>query len=176
MDFANFFANYGLILLLAALLVFMFWSSRRRLQKQKAEQEERARQTVPGAEVLLQGGLYGTIVSYDLNYRPSLWKSQGGLEGARKINRHIAKSVDVMIGNEEDYTACLGFEVEGLDEHISAIDPANFKKMIQTAVKEFPNFKVAATTLRNAKTASINDWSAILYAGGEFYASMMREN
>ncbi|WJL95553.1 preprotein translocase subunit YajC [Microbacterium sp. ET2] len=65
MDFANFFANYGLILLLAALLVFMFWSSRRRLQKQKAEQEERARQTVPGAEVLLQGGLYGTIVSYD---------------------------------------------------------------------------------------------------------------
>lgn len=65
MDFANFFANYGLIILLAALLVFMFWSSRRRLQKQKAEQEERARQTVPGAEVLLQGGLYGTIVSYD---------------------------------------------------------------------------------------------------------------
>ncbi len=65
MDFATFFANYGLILLLAALLVFMFWSSRRRLQKQKAEQEERARQTVPGAEVLLQGGLYGTIVSYD---------------------------------------------------------------------------------------------------------------
>ena len=119
---------------------------------------------------------YGTIVSYDLNYRPSLWKSQGGLEGARKINRHIAKSVDVMIGNEEDYTACLGFEVEGLDEHISAIDPANFKKMIQTAVKEFPNFKVAATTLRNAKTASVNDWSAILYAGGEFYHSMMREN
>ena len=68
------------------------------------------------------------------------------------------------------------FEVEGLDEHISAIDPANFKKMIATAVKQFPNFKVAATTLRNAKTASVNDWSAILYAGGEFYQSMMREN
>ena len=81
-----------------------------------------------------------------------------------------------MIGNEEDFTACLGFEVEGLDEHISAIDPANFKKMIQTAVKQFPNFKVAATTLRNAKTASFNDWSAILYAGGKFYQSMMREN
>lgn len=119
---------------------------------------------------------YGTIVSYDLNYRASLWKSQGGKEGAQKINRHIAKYVDVMIGNEEDFTACLGFEVEGLDKHISAIDPANFKKMIQTAVKQFPNFKVAATTLRNAKTASVNDWSAILYAGGEFYQSMMREN
>jgi 2-dehydro-3-deoxygluconokinase len=70
----------------------------------------------------------------------------------------------------------LGFEVEGLDEHISAIDPANFKKMIQEASKQFPNFKVAATTLRNAKTATFNDWSAILYAGGNFYQSMMREN
>jgi 2-dehydro-3-deoxygluconokinase len=89
---------------------------------------------------------YGTVISYDLNYRASLWKSQGGKEGAQKVNRHIAQYVDVMIGNEEDFTACLGFEVEGLDEHISSIDPANFKKMIQTAVKEFPNFKVAATT------------------------------
>jgi 2-dehydro-3-deoxygluconokinase len=119
---------------------------------------------------------YGTIVSYDLNYRASLWKSQGGKEGAQTINRAIAKHVDVMIGNEEDFTACLGFEVEGLDEHISAIDPANFKKMIQTAVSQFPNFKVAATTLRNAKTATFNDWSAILYAGGEFYHSVLREN
>ena len=119
---------------------------------------------------------YGTVVSYDLNYRASLWKSQGGKPGAQKINREIARYVDVMIGNEEDFTACLGFEVEGLDEHISAIDPANFKTMIATAVREFPNFKVAATTLRNAKTASVNDWSAILWAGGEFYASQMREN
>jgi 2-dehydro-3-deoxygluconokinase len=119
---------------------------------------------------------HGVIVSYDLNYRASLWKSQGGKEGARKINRAIAKHVDVMIGNEEDFTACLGFEVEGLDEHISTIDPTNFKKMIARAVKEFPNFKVAATTLRNAKTASFNDWSAILYAGGQFYLSTVRED
>jgi 2-dehydro-3-deoxygluconokinase len=119
---------------------------------------------------------YGTVVSYDLNYRASLWKSQGGKPGAQAINREIAQYVDVMIGNEEDFTACLGFEVEGLDEHISAIDPANFKTMIATAVREFPNFKVAATTLRNARTATFNDWSAILWAGGEFYASQMREN
>jgi 2-dehydro-3-deoxygluconokinase len=119
---------------------------------------------------------HGTIVSYDLNYRASLWKGQGGKPAAQTINRAIAKDVDVMIGNEEDFTACLGFEVEGMDEHISAIDPANFKKMIESAVKQFPNFKVAATTLRNARTATFNDWSAILYAGGEFYASMLREN
>lgn len=119
---------------------------------------------------------YGTVVSYDLNYRGQLWKSQGGKEGAQKINRAIAEHVDVMIGNEEDFTACLGFEVEGLDEHISKIDPANFKKMIETAVKTYPNFKVAATTLRNAKTASVNDWGAIIYAGGQFYEAPMREN
>jgi 2-dehydro-3-deoxygluconokinase len=117
---------------------------------------------------------YGTIVAYDLNYRGQLWKSQGGKAGAQKVNREIAQYVDVMIGNEEDFTACLGFEVEGLDEHISKIDPANFKKMIETAVKEFPNFKVAATTLRNAKTASVNDWGAVIWAGGNFYEAPMR--
>ena len=119
---------------------------------------------------------HGTIVSYDLNYRASLWRSQGGQEAAQRVNRTIAPYVDVMLGNEEDFTACLGFKVEGLDEHISEIDPANFKKMIETAVKAFPNFKVVATTLRNAKTASINDWSAILFAGGSFHQSAMREN
>jgi 2-dehydro-3-deoxygluconokinase len=119
---------------------------------------------------------YGTVVSYDLNYRASLWKSQGGKDGAQKVNREIAQYVDVMLGNEEDFTACLGFEVEGLDEHISKIDPANFKKMIAKAVKEFPNFKVAATTLRNAKTATFNDWGAVIWAGGNFYEAPMREN
>ena len=89
---------------------------------------------------------HGTIISYDLNYRPSLWKSIGGLEKAQEVNREIAKYIDVMIGNEEDFTACLGFEVEGVDENISAIDVDKFKSMINTAVSEFPNFKVTATT------------------------------
>ncbi|MFT4220372.1 MAG: preprotein translocase subunit YajC [Microbacterium sp.] len=61
----EFFGQYGLLLVLGVLLVFMFVSSRRRTQRMKAEQEQKARQTVPGAEVLMQGGLYGTIVSYD---------------------------------------------------------------------------------------------------------------
>jgi 2-dehydro-3-deoxygluconokinase len=119
---------------------------------------------------------HGTLISYDLNYRPSLWKTIGGQKRAREVNREIAPLVDVMLGNEEDFTACLGFEVEGLDEHISAIDPVNFKKMIATAVKQFPNFKVAATTLRNAKTATFNDWGAIIWAGGQFYEAPLREN
>ena len=117
---------------------------------------------------------HGTIISYDLNYRPSLWKSIGGLEKAQEVNREIAKYIDVMIGNEEDFTACLGFEVEGVDENISSIDVDKFKAMINTAVSEFPNFKVTATTLRAVKTATVNDWGAICWAGGEFYESEHR--
>jgi 2-dehydro-3-deoxygluconokinase len=119
---------------------------------------------------------HGTVVAYDLNYRASLWKSQGGKEGAQRVNRNIAKYVDVMIGNEEDFTACLGFEVEGADEHLTKIETDSFKKMIQTAVAAFPNFKVAATTLRKATTASVNDWSALLYYEGQLYQSMARPN
>jgi len=117
---------------------------------------------------------HGTIVSYDLNYRPSLWKSIGGHAKAQAVNRRIAKNVDVMIGNEEDFTACLGFEVEGVDENISSIEIDKFKKMIETAVKAFPNFKVTATTLRAVKTATINDWGAICWAGGKFYEAIHR--
>jgi len=114
---------------------------------------------------------YGTIVSYDLNYRPSLWKSIGGHAKAREVNREIAKYVDVMIGNEEDFTASLGFEVEGTNATLSHIETAAFKNMINTAVAEYPNFQVVATTLRKVITATINDWSAICYYDGNFYES-----
>jgi len=114
---------------------------------------------------------HGTIVSYDLNYRPSLWKSIGGLEKAREVNREIAKHVDVMIGNEEDFTASLGFAVEGADEKLSHIEAGAFKAMIATAVAAYPNFKVAATTLRRVITATRNDWSAILWHDGGFHES-----
>jgi 2-dehydro-3-deoxygluconokinase len=119
---------------------------------------------------------HGTIVSYDLNYRESLWKSIGGKTRAQEVNRELAPMVDVMLGNEEDYTACLGFEVEGLDESHSKLDMENFRRMIERATAEFPNFKVVATTLRNAKTATVNDWGAICFARGELYQAKSREN
>ena len=119
---------------------------------------------------------YGTIVSYDLNYRPSLWKTIGGPEKAQEVNRRIAQHVDVMIGNEEDFTACLGFKVEGVDENISTIKIDAFKAMIETAVQAFPNFKVTATTLRAVQSATINDWSAICWADGTFHESIKRPN
>ena len=114
---------------------------------------------------------HGTVVSYDLNYRPSLWKSIGGQAKAREVNREIAKYVDVMIGNEEDFTASLGFEVKGIDHNITKIETDAFKQMISTAVAEFKNFKVAATTLRSVITATKNDWSAICWMDGKFYES-----
>jgi 2-dehydro-3-deoxygluconokinase len=119
---------------------------------------------------------HGTIISYDLNYRDSLWKSIGGQETARKVNRELAKYVDVMLGNEEDFTACLGYEVEGVDENLSKLDVANFEKMIRKAVADYPNFEVVATTLRNAKTASINDWGAVCFTEGKLYQATLREN
>jgi 2-dehydro-3-deoxygluconokinase len=117
---------------------------------------------------------HGAVVSYDLNFRNSLWRDIGGQEKARQVNRAIAPYVDVMLGNEEDFTAALGFEVSGLDKGFSTLDPTNFKRMIETAVATFPNFKVVATTLRNARTASVNDWGAVIYAGGEFYEATPR--
>src|SRR5262245_9803141 len=118
----------------------------------------------------------GVVVSYDLNYRESLWKGIGGPARAREVNRTLAPLVDVMLGNEEDFTAALGFEVVGLDEQHSKLDVQSFKRMIERAVREVPNFKVVATTLRNAKSATVNDWGAVCYFDGELYQAPTREN
>jgi 2-dehydro-3-deoxygluconokinase len=127
-------------------------------------------------EAFIAARKHRTVISYDLNYRPSLWKSIGGKEAAQRVNRSLAKYVDVMIGNEEDFTACLGFEVEGVNESLSALDRAAYKKMIDNVVKEFPNIKVVATTLRTVKSASLNDWGAICFSEGKFYEAEHREN
>jgi len=119
---------------------------------------------------------HGTIVSYDLNYRPSLWQSTGGQRKAQAVNRALAPYIDVMIGNEEDFTACLGFEVKGLDHNLANLPTEAFQQMITQAVAAFPNFKVVATTLRSVKSASVNDWGAICWAGGKFFAAETREN
>lgn len=118
----------------------------------------------------------GTIVSYDLNYRESLWKSIGGKKRATEVNRDLVKLVDILIGNEEDFTAALGFEVEGVDENLSRLDIEKFRRMIERVTAEFPNLKVVATTLRNAKTATFNDWGAVCYCDGKLYRASTREN
>src|SRR5579872_4498239 len=118
----------------------------------------------------------GTIISYDLNYRESLWKAIGGKKRSQEVNRELVKMVDVLIGNEEDFTAALGFEVEGVDENLSKLDVENFRRMIEKVLKEYPHLSIVATTLRNAKTASINDWGAVCYYDGKLYQATNREN
>ena len=117
---------------------------------------------------------HGTITSYDLNYRASVWQEFGGLERCREVNREVAKYVDVMIGNEEDFTACLGLHVEGLDEELKELPLEGYRKMIEQATKEFPNFQAIATTLRGVKTASVNDWGAICWHKGELHEAIHR--
>lgn len=119
---------------------------------------------------------HGVNVSYDLNYRESLWKSIGGKKRAQEVNRELASYVDVMIGNEEDFTAALGFEVEDLDENHSKLDPENFRRMIENVIGTYCNIQVVATTLRNVKTASVNDWDAVCYCDGSLYRATYREN
>lgn len=125
-------------------------------------------------EAMIAAKEAGTIISYDLNYRPSLWQDIGGQSRAQEVNRELAPYVDVMIGNEEDFSAALGFEVEGVDEHLAQLDPAHFKKMITRVVAAYPNFKAVATTLRAARTATVNDWGAVLWYDGEFYEALQR--
>jgi 2-dehydro-3-deoxygluconokinase len=120
------------------------------------------------AEVLIEAVIaakeHGTVVSYDLNYRPSLWKGIGGQSRAQEVNQRIAPFVDVMIGNEEDFTASLGFDVEGIDEDLSHLALDKYAAMIEAAARFYPNFQVIATTLRAVRSATINDWGAIAWS------------
>ncbi len=107
---------------------------------------------------------HGTVVSYDLNYRPSLWKAIGGQARAQEVNRGIAPHVDVMIGNEEDFTAALGFEVEGVDEQLTHLEVDAFAAMIERVAARYPDIRVVATTLRTVRSATLNDWGALAWS------------
>jgi 2-dehydro-3-deoxygluconokinase len=127
-------------------------------------------------EAMIAARKYGTRISYDLNYRPSLWKSIGGQAKAQEVNQRLASMVDVMIGNEEDFSASLGLHVEGVDENLTNLEIESFKAMINQAVKAYPNFQVVATTLRGVKSATINDWGAICWCDGKFHEATHRPN
>ena len=118
---------------------------------------------------------HGVVVSYDLNYRDSLWKAIGGKKRAQEVNRKIAAYVDVMLGNEEDFSSALGYAIPGTDEHYTRVDADGFKEMIARVVNDFA-FKVVATTLRTATTATRNDWGAICYCEGNIFQAPNREN
>lgn len=123
--------------------------------------------TMVAMEAMTSARRHGTVVSYDLNYRPSLWAAIGGQDRAREVNQSLAPLVDVMLGNEEDFTACLGFQVPGAAEDLSHLEVEGFKSMLTEATASYSNLAVVATTLRTVRTATVNDWGAIAWSSAE---------
>ena len=116
---------------------------------------------------------HGVVVSYDLNYRASLWSSHPDPDAARRVNREIAGLVDVMVGDEYAWASCLGVETPG--RRIEACDSRPFDRLVERVAGEFRNVKVFAATLRDPVSASINRWGAVLRAAGERFAAPARE-
>ena len=113
------------------------------------------------AEAMGAARKHGTPVSYDLNYRDSLWKSIGGKAKAQEVNRGLVRNVDLLLGNEEDFSAMLGIALEGVSEDFGELPVASYEKMLREVAAAYPNLKIIATTLRTAHTASRNAWGAI---------------
>jgi 2-dehydro-3-deoxygluconokinase len=120
-------------------------------------------------EAIAAARRHGTIVSYDLNYRPSLWKGAGGEERAAEVNASVVELVDVLLGNEEDFSAALGFEVAGADESLLELNPDSYAELLERVMDAYPRLQVVASTLRQARTATINDWSACCRTRDGFY-------
>jgi 2-dehydro-3-deoxygluconokinase len=121
-------------------------------------------------EAMAAARRHGTIVSYDLNYRPSLWSAWGGTERAAAVNRALVGHVDVLLGNEEDFSAALGYEVEGVDAALTQLDPAAYDRMLTRVLDDHDGVAIAASTLRQVRSASRNDWSAVCRTRDGFHA------
>jgi 2-dehydro-3-deoxygluconokinase len=127
------------------------------------------------AEAMDAARRHGTLVSFDLNYRESLWKSIGGKAKAQEVNRELVRKTDLLLGNEEDFSAMLGISVEGVSENFETLPIAGYEKMLRQVASEYPNLKLVATTLRTAHTASRNAWGAIAIYGGEIIYVAQRD-
>jgi 2-dehydro-3-deoxygluconokinase len=118
----------------------------------------------------------GAVVSYDLNYRPSIWQAIGGSTKAIEVNRRLARHVDVMFGNEEDFNAALGYEIEGVGDAYDELDPSSYGAMLAHVVQDYPNLKVVATSLRTVTSATFNDWGGLCFADGRIYEARLRRD
>ena len=107
-----------------------------------------------------------TVVSYDLNYRESLWKGIGGKVKAQDVNHELVSTVDVLFGNEEDFSAALGVAIEGVSDDFTHLPVSSYESLLHRVAELYPNLKLIASTLRTAHTATNNDWGAVaLYEG-----------
>ena len=112
-------------------------------------------------EAMTTARRHGTVVSFDLNYRPSLWKASGGTEAAAETNRRLVEQVDVLLGNEEDFSAALGYSLDGVDESLTDLDVGAYERLHRDVLEGYPNLALVATSLREARTATVNDWSGV---------------
>jgi 2-dehydro-3-deoxygluconokinase len=112
-------------------------------------------------EAMTAARRHGTIVSFDLNYRPSLWNASGGTEAAAETNRKLVEQVDVLLGNEEDFSAALGYSLEGVEESLTDLDVAAYERLHREVLGGYPDLALVATSLREAHTATLNDWSGV---------------
>jgi 2-dehydro-3-deoxygluconokinase len=119
-------------------------------------------ETTPGValEAVAAARRHGAVVSYDLNYRPSLWRSRGGPVAAAEVNREIVRHVDVLFGNEEDFSAALGYPLEEADENLLDLDVGSYERLLGRVLDDQPQVALVASTLRRARTATLNDWGA----------------
>jgi 2-dehydro-3-deoxygluconokinase len=111
---------------------------------------------------------HGVIVSFDCNYRASLWKARGGRQGASDLNRKLVPMVDVLFGHESDVAASLTEESQGPPWH----DRASYEEMTGRLRAEFPNIRAIATPIRRTHTANRNDWKAFGWMGGNVFESI----
>jgi 2-dehydro-3-deoxygluconokinase len=134
----------------------------------------------PGTAELALGAMaaarrHGTVVSFDLNYRPSLWKASGGEAAAARTNRRLVEHVDVLLGNEEDFSAALGYTVDGVDDSHVGLDRAAYEFLHRQVLAGYPGLSLVATSLREAHTATVNDWSAVCSTRDTFFAGPTME-
>ncbi len=118
----------------------------------------------------------GAIVSYDLNYRASLWAGIGGAQQAAAVNRRLVRLVDMLFGNEEDLSAGLGYESAGVDDSYLELDTSSYTPMFEQAVEDFPNLLLIATSLRAVKSASVNGWGGICFVDGRVVRADFRQD
>jgi 2-dehydro-3-deoxygluconokinase len=119
---------------------------------------------------------HGTVVSYDLNYRESLWQAVGGPARAAEVNRELVSMVDVVLGNEEDFHLALGFQVGGVDETLTVLDPQRYGAMLEQVEQAYPNLRLLAATLRSVRSATRNGWGAVSRYDGGLYEATYRDN
>lgn len=114
----------------------------------------------------------GATTSYDLNYRSTLWSR----EEARKTAETLMPYIDVLLGNEEDFDAMLGIKADDTDENFSSVDPESYRKVNEKVIEKYPHIKVIGNSLREVKTAFLNNWQCCMMTKNGFFVSRKYEN